>query len=45
MLAITDIVDNLIEISSAIEIILNAYLVPKWEVSLRGKTLVGATRP
>jgi len=40
-----NIVNNLIEITSAREIILNAYLVPKWEISLRGKTLVGATHP
>ncbi len=29
------IVKNLVEIASAREIVLNSYLVPKWEVSLR----------
>ncbi len=38
-----DIVNNLIEITSAREIILNAYLVPKWEVSLRKEALIRAT--
>ena len=37
------IVNNLIEITSAREIILNAYLVPKWEVSLRREALIRAT--
>ncbi|HDI82272.1 MAG TPA: hypothetical protein ENF18_00590, partial [candidate division WOR-3 bacterium] len=38
-----EIVNNLIEITSAREIILNAYLVPKWEVSLRREALIRAT--
>ncbi|MCD6522066.1 Fic family protein [Candidatus Calescamantes bacterium] len=38
-----DIVNNLLEITSAREIILNAYLVPKWEVSLRKEALIRAT--
>ncbi len=38
-----NIVDNLIEITSAREIILNAYLVPKWEISLRREALIRAT--
>ncbi len=37
------IVNNLIEITSAREIILNAYLVPKWEVSLRREAIIRAT--
>ena len=37
------IVNNLLEITSAREIILNAYLVPKWEVSLRREALIRAT--
>jgi len=37
------IVNNLIEITSAREVILNAYLVPKWEVSLRREALIRAT--
>jgi len=37
------IVNNLIEITSARELILNAYLVPKWEVSLRREALIKAT--
>ena len=37
------IVNNLVEITSASEIILNAYLVPKWEVSLRREALIKAT--
>jgi len=36
------IVNNLIESTSAREIILNAYLVPKWEVSLRRDALIRA---
>jgi len=36
-------VNNLIEITSARELILNAYLVPKWEVSLRREALIKAT--
>jgi len=36
------IVRNLVEISSAREIILNAYLVPKWEISLRRDALIRA---
>jgi len=36
------IVNNLIEITSAREIILNSYLVPKWEVSLRRDALIKA---
>jgi len=31
-----------VEISSAREIILNAYLVPKWEISLRRDALIRA---
>lgn len=38
-----EIVNNLIEITSAREIILNAYLVPKWEVSLRREALIRVT--
>jgi len=38
-----NIVNNLIEITSAREIILNAYLVPKWEISLRREALIRAT--
>ena len=38
----TKIVNNLIESTSAKEIILNAYLVPKWEVSLRRDALITA---
>jgi len=37
------IVNNLVEITSAREIILNAYLVPKWEISLRREALIRAT--
>lgn len=37
---ITKIVNNLTEIASAREVILNAYLVPKWEVSLRREALI-----
>ena len=37
------IVNNLVEITSARELILNAYLVPKWEVSLRREALIKAT--
>lgn len=37
------IVNNLVEITSAREVILNAYLAPKWEVSLRREALIGAT--
>lgn len=36
------IVKNLVDIASAREIILNAYLVPKWEVSLRRDALIRA---
>lgn len=36
------IVNNLIEIASAREVVLNAYLVPKWEVSLRRDALIKA---
>jgi len=36
------IVNNLIESTSAREIIFNAYLVPKWEVSLRRDALIRA---
>jgi len=36
------IVNNLIEITSARELILNAYLVPKWEVSLKREALIKA---
>ena len=38
-----NIVSNLVEITSARELILNAYLVPKWEVSLRREALIKAT--
>ena len=37
------IVTNLVEITSAREIILNAYLIPKWGVSLRREALIRAT--
>jgi len=37
------IVNNLIEITSAREIILNAYLIPKWDISLRREALIRAT--
>lgn len=37
------IVNNLVEISAARESILNAYLIPKWEVSLRREALIRAT--
>jgi Fic family protein len=36
------IVNNLVEIASSRELILNAYLVPKWEVSLRREALIKA---
>lgn len=36
------IVNNLVEITSAREIVLNSYLVPKWEVSLRRDALIKA---
>ena len=36
------IVNNLVEITSARELILNAYLVPKWEISLRREALIRA---
>lgn len=39
----TKIVNNLVEIASAREVILNSYLVPKWEVSLRREALIRAT--
>jgi Fic family protein len=35
-----NIVNNLVEIASARELILNSYLVPKWEVSLRREALI-----
>jgi len=38
-----NIVNNLIEVTSAREIILNAYLVPRWEISLRREALIRAT--
>ena len=38
-----NIVNNLVEIASARELILNSYLVPKWEVSLRREALIRAT--
>ena len=38
-----NIVSNLVEITSARELILNAYLVSKWEVSLRREALIKAT--
>ena len=34
------IVNNLTQIASAREVILNAYLIPKWEVSLRREALI-----
>jgi len=37
------IVNNLVEITSAREVILNAYIVPKWEISLRREALIRAT--
>jgi len=37
------IVKNLVDITSARDTILNAYLVPKWEVSLRRDALIKAT--
>ncbi len=37
------IVNNLVEITSAREVILNAYLIPKWEISLRREALIRAT--
>ncbi|MCD6467377.1 MAG: Fic family protein [Methanomicrobia archaeon] len=37
------IVNNLVEITSAREIILNAYLIPKWDISLRREALIRAT--
>lgn len=37
------IVKNLVDIASAREVVLNSYLVPKWEVSLRKDALVRAT--
>jgi len=36
----THLVNNLLQITSAREIILNAYLVPKWDVALRKEALV-----
>jgi len=36
-------VNNLVEITSARELILNAYLIPKWEISLRREALLRAT--
>ncbi len=37
------IVNNLVEIASSREVVLNSYLVPKWEVSLRKDALIRAT--
>jgi Fic family protein len=37
------IVKNLVDIASAREVILNSYLIPKWEVSLRKDALIRAT--
>ena len=37
------IVNNLVDIFSAREVILNAYLVPKWEISLRREALIRGT--
>lgn len=37
------IVKNLVDIASAREKVLNSYLVPKWEVSLRKDALIRAT--
>ncbi len=36
------IVKNLVEIASAREAVLNSYLVPKWEISLRRDALIRA---
>jgi Fic family protein len=37
------IVNNLVEIASAREVILKSYLIPRWEVSLRREALIRAT--
>jgi len=37
------IVKNLVDIASAREAVLNSYLIPKWEVSLRKDALIRAT--
>ncbi len=37
------IVKNLVDIASAREVVLNSYLIPKWEVSLRKDALIRAT--
>ncbi len=37
------IVKNLVDIASARETVINSYLVPKWEVSLRKDSLIRAT--
>ena len=37
------IVNNLVEITSAREVILSAYLIPKWGISLRREALIRAT--
>lgn len=37
------IVNNLVEIASAREILLTSYLVPRWEISLRREALIRAT--
>lgn len=37
------IVNNLIEITSARDTVLNAYIIPKWEVALRREALIKAT--
>ncbi len=36
------IVNNLVQIASARESVLNSYLVPKWEISLRRDALIRA---
>jgi len=37
------IVKNLVDIASAREAVLNSYLIPKWEVSLRKDALIRAS--
>ena len=37
------IVKNLVDIAAAREVVLNSYLIPKWEVSLRKDALIRAT--
>jgi len=38
-----NIVNNLIKVTSAKEIILNAYFVPRWKISSRREALIRAT--